>query len=139
MQRTLKAVTSQAVRHTTIDIPASVQVARQADQLVFSGPLGTTRLGLSQIDTEGCAALKLVPDSREIAICSTSKPFFGTLTSLVKNKLHGVTQGYLVYLRIQGIGYRASISGALLPTLRHFRATFTVCCRTEACVLLVAF
>lgn len=112
MQRSFKGLTSQALKHASLEIPASVQVTKQADQLVFSGPLGTTRLGLSKVDTQGCAALKLDPDKRTVEICSISKPFFGTLTTLIKNKLHGVTQGYLAYLRIQGIGYRAAINGA---------------------------
>ena len=112
MQRAAKTLTSQAIKTAHIDIPATVQVARQAEQLIFTGPLGVTRLGLSKVDPDGCAARKLLPDQRHIAVCSISKPFFGTLTSLIKNKIHGVTQGYLVYLRIQGIGYRASINGA---------------------------
>lgn len=33
------------------------------------------------------------------------------LQSLLKNKLQGVTRGYLVYLRMVGIGYRASLEG----------------------------
>ena len=32
------------------------------------------------------------------------------LQSLLKNKIEGVTKGVLVYLRIVGIGYRASLS-----------------------------
>ena len=33
------------------------------------------------------------------------------LQSLLRNKIEGVTKGVLVYLRIVGIGYRASIEG----------------------------
>ena len=111
MQRVARALTPQLIKTASIDIPSTVQVTKQGEQLIFNGPLGTTRLGLSKIDTEGCSALKLVPEQRQIAVCSISKPFFGTLSSLIKNKLHGVTQGYLVYLRIQGIGYRAAVNG----------------------------
>lgn len=31
--------------------------------------------------------------------------------SLLRNKIEGVTKGFLVYLRISGIGYRAAIDG----------------------------
>lgn len=31
--------------------------------------------------------------------------------SLIKNKIEGVTKGYLIYLKIVGIGYRASVEG----------------------------
>ncbi|KAK9806564.1 hypothetical protein WJX73_001759 [Symbiochloris irregularis] len=109
MQTAFRGATSQALKFANITVPASVQVIREADQLIFSGPLGTTSLGLSRIDTEGSSALKLLPAEREIAICSVSKSFHGTLGTLIQNKLHGVTQGYIVYLRIQGIGYRASL------------------------------
>jgi len=36
------------------------------------------------------------------------------LQSLLKNKIEGVTKGFLVYLRISGIGYRAAIDGQTL-------------------------
>ena len=121
MQRLSKKLIPQALKTVQIDIPASVQVAKQAGQLVFTGPLGTNRLGLTQVDTEGSSALRLLPQERQIALCSISKPFFGTLASLIRGKLHGVTQGYIEYLRIQGIGYRAALNGRR-ASLRH-----TVC------------
>ena len=33
------------------------------------------------------------------------------MQSLLRNKIQGVTRGYLVYLRMVGIGYRASVEG----------------------------
>lgn len=69
----------QVLHEARIKIPPSVEVTKAADQLVFSGPLGTSRTGLSRIDSLGDAALRLVPDDREIAICTPSKAFFGTL------------------------------------------------------------
>ena len=58
------------------------------------------------------------PDARELEVRSISKPFFGTLCSLIQAKLHGVSEGYLRYLKIQGIGYRASLQGAMLLKTR---------------------
>ncbi|CAL8469573.1 g9114 [Coccomyxa elongata] len=95
----------------SIKVPATVEVSKVADQLVFAGPLGTSRLGLSSIDSLGDAAFKLIPEEREIAVCTPNKAFFGTLQSLLRNKIEGVTKGFLVYLRISGIGYRAAIDG----------------------------
>lgn len=63
----------------SIKVPPTVDVTKAADQLIFAGPLGASRLGLSSIDSLGDGALKLVPEAREIAVCSTSKAFFGTL------------------------------------------------------------
>ena len=34
--------------------------------------------------------------------------------SLLRNKIEGVTKGFLVYLRIQGIGYRATLKDQTL-------------------------
>ena len=79
----LRALAARAAKHTVhearIKIPPSVEISKIADELIFSGPLGTSRTGLSRIDGLGHAALKLVPDEREIAICTSSKAFFGTL------------------------------------------------------------
>ncbi|CAL5229733.1 g13113 [Coccomyxa viridis] len=104
----------QVIHEASIKVPPAVQVSKTADLLTFKGPLGTSHLGLSRIDTLGDAALKLSPESREIAICSPSKGFFGTLQSLLRNKIEGVTKGFLVYLRIQGIGYRATLKDQTL-------------------------
>ena len=121
MQRAFKGLTAQALKRASLDVPASVQVTKQADELIFAGPLGTTRLGLSKVDTQGCAALKLSPEGRQVEICSISKSFFGTLTTLINNKIHGVTRGYLTYLKIQGIGYRSAIIGARSSDVRASR------------------
>ncbi len=63
----------------SIKVPTTVEVSKVADQLVFAGPLGTSRLGLSSIDSLGDAAFKLIPEEREIAVCTPNKAFFGTL------------------------------------------------------------
>ena len=94
-----------------ITVPKAVTVSWEGEQLVFEGPLGSSSLGLSKIDPSGSSALRLAADTRELEVASISKPFFGTLCSLIENKLHGVTEGYLRYLNIQGIGYRASLQG----------------------------
>ena len=72
----------QVIHEASIKVPPAVQVSKTADLLTFKGPLGTSHLGLSRIDTLGDAAVKLSPESREIAICSPSKGFFGTLQVL---------------------------------------------------------
>ena len=69
----------QIIHEASVKIPPAVQVTKAADQLSFKGPLGTSHLGLSGIDTLGDAAIRLCPESREIATCSPSKAFFGTL------------------------------------------------------------
>lgn len=54
-----------------------------------------------------------------VADCSSWVPLLISLQgwrhrrvqSLLRNKIQGVTRGYLVYLRMIGIGYRASVEG----------------------------
>ena len=111
MQQALKHSVPQLVRRQVITVPKAVTVSWEGEQLVFEGPLGSSSLGLSKIDPSGSSALRLAADTRELEVASISKPFYGTLCSLIENKLHGVSEGYLRYLNIQGIGYRASLQG----------------------------
>ena len=109
--RRATALASKVVHQARIRVPPNVEVSREADVLTITGPLGVTRTSLSRIDTLGCAALRLDADARELAVACDSKEFFGTLQSLLRNRIEGVTRGFLVYLRIQGIGYRAALAG----------------------------
>ena len=38
---------------------------------------------------------------------TNSKKFSKLLTTLIENKIQGTKQGYLIYIRILGVGYRA--------------------------------
>ena len=111
MQKAAKHSIPQLVRRRVISVPESVTITWQGEQLLFEGPLGSSSLGLSKVDPKGSSALRLAAEARELEVASISKPFFGTLCSLIQNKIHGVTEGYLRYLKIQGIGYRASLQG----------------------------
>ncbi|KAK9833400.1 hypothetical protein WJX81_002271 [Elliptochloris bilobata] len=112
--RSAAAAVKKAVQHASVSVPPNVRVAKQADQLVISGPLGTNRMCLSKLDSLGVAAVRIAPETRSIDVCSSDKAFFGTIQSLLKNKIQGVTRGYLVYLRMVGIGYRASLEGQVV-------------------------
>ncbi len=77
--RSAAAIAKKAVQHASITVPPNVQIAKQADQLVISGPLGTNRTCLSRLDSLGVAAVRLAPESRSIDICCADKAFFGTI------------------------------------------------------------
>ena len=49
--------------------------------------------------------------THKLLFCTNSKAFFGCVSSLIQNKIHGVTRGFLVYIRIIGVGYRAQLEG----------------------------
>lgn len=99
---------------TVIKIPQGVTVEKQNNILLFSGPLGTTQLNLEKIDPQGVGSFCLDIANNCLKFRTLSKSFFGLLKALVKNKLQGVSRGFLVYLKIVGIGYRASIENKTL-------------------------
>ena len=77
--RSAAAIAKKVVQHASITVPPNVQIAKQADQLIISGPLGTNRTCLSRLDSLGVAAVRLAPESRSIDICCADKAFFGTI------------------------------------------------------------
>lgn len=53
-------------------------------------------------------------NTKYIIFCTSSKPFFGLFSSIIVNKIHGVTRGFLTYIRIIGVGYRAMLENQTL-------------------------
>lgn len=97
-----------------IKIPQGVNVTKNKNILTFSGPLGITKLNLQKIDPMGIASIFLDIQNNNLKIRTLSKSFFGLFKSILENKLQGVSRGFLVYLRIVGIGYRANIENKTL-------------------------
>ena len=97
--------------YSQINIPNGVVVEKKNHYLVFSGILGYTKLDLTKIDPTGLGTIKIGKDEKKIFIFSQSKPFFYSLKTLLKNKIRGVTVGFLISLRIVGVGYRAFLEG----------------------------
>ena len=46
-----------------------------------------------------------------IFFSTNCKSFFGCVSSIIQNKIYGVTRGFLIYIRIIGVGYRAQLQG----------------------------
>lgn len=92
-----------------IKLPENVNVQKQDDILIFSGPLGFTGVNLKKIDPLGSSAILIKQDIRSIFIVTQSKSYQGLLKKKLLNKIEGITRGFLVYLKIIGIGYRASL------------------------------
>jgi large subunit ribosomal protein L6 len=97
---------------TKIEIPEKVTIERKNNFLLFSGPLGKSKLNISKLDKNGFAALSI--KEKTLVITSSVEPFFKTLETLLKNRIIGVCQGFLTYLRIVGVGYRATIKQTTL-------------------------
>jgi len=55
----------------------------------------------------GLGGIRISKDEKTLFLFGQSKPFFYSLKRLLTNKIRGVTLGFLVSLRLVGVGYRA--------------------------------
>ena len=108
-----------------ISIPPSVKIQKKQQFLMFSGVLGFTKLDLTKIDPKGLGGIKISEDGKTLNIYSQSKPFFYSLESLLKNKIRGVTVGFLTYLRIVGVGYRTSLEKSKDKEFLNFKLGYS--------------
>ena len=90
-----------------ISIPNGVKIEKKEQFLIFSGVLGVTKLDLTKIDRMGLGGIRISKDEKTLYVFGRLKPFFYSLKSLLINKIRGVTVGFLVSLRLVGVGYRA--------------------------------
>lgn len=98
----------------SFQIPEKVLIEKKGNLLKFSGPLGSTYLNLKKIDPNGLGGIFLNQEKNQLELLSSSKSFFGLFKKLLENKIKGVTRGFLIYLKILGIGYRASLKSDIL-------------------------
>ena len=99
-----------------INLPENVKIEKKDETLFISGPLGITELNLKKLDPNGIGAISLEKKQENnknntLLFCTNCKAFFGLVYSLIQNKIYGVTRGFLVYIRIVGVGYRAQLEG----------------------------
>jgi large subunit ribosomal protein L6 len=99
-------------------VPDGVDVHIDGDMVTIKGPKGT----LSQKIPAGIS-VELV--NKEILVKTTletllTKKLWGTIRSILSNLIEGVTKGYEKKLEIEGVGYRATLSGKTLELLLGF-------------------
>ena len=92
-----------------IKIPTNVTITKKNNILFFSGTLGSTSINLQKIDPLGSTAIHLDKENFLLKILSSSKSYNGLVKKLILNKIQGITHGFLIYLKIIGIGYRAQL------------------------------
>lgn len=97
-----------------IKIPKAVHVERKKDIMIFTGPLGCSKINIKKLDHKGCLAVTISREKKVISILSPLESNYGSFVNLIKNKIYGVSQGYLLYLRIVGIGYRCILQNNTL-------------------------
>jgi large subunit ribosomal protein L6 len=92
-----------------IDVPAGVIVSVDPGRVTVSGPKGElrqvvpTRIAINQED--GTIVVTRPTERGE------DRALHGLTRSLIANMVEGVTQGFEKRLEIQGVGYRAAMSG----------------------------
>ena len=95
-----------------IEIPKGVTVECRGHEVHVKGPKGTLAGSLPDavdVEVEGAEVRFRRRDDRQ-----PSRAAHGLARALVANMVHGVTQGFLRELEIQGVGYRAESSGQQL-------------------------
>jgi len=101
-----------------IPVPSGVTVKQTDGVVEVKGPKGTLSQKLPDVIALeiGDGQLKLVrPDDKK-----ESRALHGLARALTANLVTGVTDGFKKELEIQGVGYRASVSGSKLSLLLGF-------------------
>jgi large subunit ribosomal protein L6 len=95
-----------------IEVPAGVIVAIDPGRVTVSGPKGELRQAVPQrmqiAQEEGTVTVTRPTERGE------DRALHGLTRTLIANMVEGVTQGFEKRLEIQGVGYRATLSGSNL-------------------------
>lgn len=95
-----------------IEIPEGVKVAINGQNIVVEGPKGKLEkeVDVNLVLNQEGNKLFLVP--RETGeLLKTTKSIWGTMRQSIFNMVEGVTKGFEKKLEIEGVGYRAAVSG----------------------------
>ncbi len=98
------------IGRTPIPIPQGVEVKILEDAVEVKGPKGTLK------QTYDNKYVTVEKDEKYIYIkprgnFKNSKAMHGLYRSLIANAVEGVTKGFVKELHIEGVGYKASLSG----------------------------
>ena len=102
---------SRVGKHPVV-IPSGVDVAIVGQQIKVKGKLGELSVQLTddvQIGV-GDGQVTVTPINQG----KRARSMWGTSRSIIDNMVTGVSEGFKVELEIQGVGYRASVSGKTL-------------------------
>ena len=96
-----------------IEIPSGTQARLEHDFIIVKGPKGELKTKLHQL-------IKVVITEKEITLSindqtnGKEKALWGLYRSLIKNMVSGVNELYAKKLEINGVGYKAAVSGSKL-------------------------
>src|SRR3954466_2493938 len=111
-----------------IEVPAGVIVSVDPGRVTVSGPKGELRQQVPQrmeiAQEEGTVTVTRPTERGE------DRALHGLTRTLIANMVEGVTNGFEKRLEIQGVGYRAALSGADLELQVGYSHAVTVKPRT---------
>lgn len=90
-----------------LSIPEAVTVNVEDDKVIVKGPKG-------ELSTTLAKDIEVKIEENEVVVTRTkesAKAIHGTMNSLIKNLIVGVTEGYEKNLEIIGVGYRFALKG----------------------------
>ena len=95
-----------------VEIPGGVQVELNGLNVRVKGPKGELRRSFSPL-----IAIKM--ENNQLVVTRNSdhpaeRALHGTTRAVLANMLHGVSEGFVVVLEVEGVGYRAEIEGKTL-------------------------
>ena len=101
-----------------INIPKGVEVSVQGSKILFKGAKEQTEL-----ETYGRVQIHLQDGTLSFACVDSqaqSRAYWGTYRALANNIIVGLSQGFTKVLEINGVGYKANISGKNLEMALGF-------------------
>ena len=95
-----------------MQIPSHVKIEFINNIILLQGPLGSVKLNLKKMDSSGLGFFHINNKTNELEIyvkkiSKKAHAFFGSLIAFFQNNFYGVCQGFLIYLELHGVGYRA--------------------------------
>nr|YP_009495894.1 ribosomal protein L6 [Plagiogramma staurophorum]AWT38333.1 ribosomal protein L6 [Plagiogramma staurophorum] len=95
-----------------IKLPKDVEITYSESELFVKGKFGTLQIELPKV-----VVIKQENDLLIVTVIddtSNSRAVHGLYRSLIKNMITGVSKQYQVTLRLQGVGYRATVQNDVL-------------------------
>lgn len=104
---------SRAGKHP-VKLKEGVSAAIAGDVLTIKGPKGEMKLSL---DTKHAGLVDVVVEAEQVVVTpkdaedKTSRAMWGTMTRNVRAAVEGVSSGFSKEMYMNGVGYKASVSG----------------------------
>ena len=90
-----------------IIIPSNVKFSLSDNLISFDGVLGKSQYQIP-------SGLDININKNEILVICKESRLLGTVVRMIENRIKGVSVGFTKILNLQGVGYRASVSGSVL-------------------------